>query len=285
MAKPVGAFVGLTTLDMVYAIEGPPVQNTKHVVSRVETFAGGPAANAAVTFVALGGRAVLTSAIGRHPLGILARRELEECGVEIVDLIPDFEGLPALASVLVSQPGGDRTVVSTGSNALPKLPIEFDALAGVRPSVLLVDGHLPRASGIAARQARGAEVPVVMDGGTWKDELGRCLESTDYAICGEEFLPPGCTTDAEALAYLRNEGATHAAITRGERPILTPHGEVPVEAVEAVDTLAAGDIFHGAFCYYAASGLAFEEALRSASLIARRSCESFGPRSWIDVLK
>ena len=281
MAQPVGAFVGLTTLDMVYAIEGPPQQNTKNVVSQVGIFAGGPAANAAVTFAALGGRAVLTTAIGRHPLGALARWDLEEHGVEVVDLIPKFEELPPLASVLVSQPGGDRTVVSTGSNALPELQTTFDAFAGSEPSVLLVDGHLPWASSAAALQAKGAGVPVVMDGGTWKDELGRCLESTDYAICGEEFLPPGCETVKDVFAYLRDRGVKRAAITRGERPILTPDGQVDIEPVEAVDTLAAGDIFHGAFCYYVSASETFEQALSSASAVARLSCESFGPRDWI----
>jgi len=281
MSQPIGAFVGLTTVDIVYSIEGPPQQNTKNVVSEVGIFAGGPAANAAVTFAALGGRALLTTAIGKHPLGDIARQDLEDHGVEVFDLIPGFDSLPSLSSVIVSVPGGDRTVVSTGGNALPELPVEFDAFAGVQPQVMMVDGHLPHASSSAARQSRQAGVPVVIDAGTWKDELGQCLAATDYAICGEEFSPPGFPGPDEVFNYLANLGVSHSAITRGERAILLPNGEIEVDAVTAVDTLGAGDIFHGAFCHALATGDEFEQALKAAASIARLSCESFGTRAWI----
>ena len=283
--QPIGAFVGLTTVDIVYSIEGPPRQNTKNVVSEVGIFAGGPAANAAVTFAALGGRALLTTAIGKHPLGAIALRDLQDHGVDVIDLIPQFDGLPSLSSVIVSIPGGDRTVVSTAGNALPELPFEPDALAGEPAEVMMVDGHLPRLSSAAARQAKQVGIPVVLDAGTWKDELGRCLPATDYAICGEEFSPPGCESAAEIFDYLADMGVSHSAITRGERSILIPGGKVAVDPIGAVDTLGAGDIFHGAFCYSLAAGEAFEQALRSAASVARLSCESFGTRAWIAALE
>ena len=76
-----------------------------------------------------------------------------------------------------------------------------------------------------------------------------------------------------------------AAITRGEQSILfrtlEGEGEVPVPAIDAVDTLGAGDVFHGAVAYYLAGGLAFDAALAGAAKVAARSCTSFGTRDWM----
>jgi sugar/nucleoside kinase (ribokinase family) len=51
--------------------------------------------------------------------------------------------------------------------------------------------------------------------------------------------------------------------------------------VEAVDTLGAGDIFHGAFCHAYAGGLGFSASLASAAEVASRACAFWGPRAWI----
>lgn len=78
----------------------------------------------------------------------------------------------------------------------------------------------------------------------------------------------------------------YRAITRGERPIIydTPEGsgEIAIESVEAVDTLGAGDILHGAFCYYYAKGNQFVVALQQASRVATLSCRTFGTRTWME---
>jgi sugar/nucleoside kinase (ribokinase family) len=47
-----------------------------------------------------------------------------------------------------------------------------------------------------------------------------------------------------------------------------------------VDTLGAGDVLHGAFCHYFALEPDFEGALRQASEIATRSCQTLGTRAW-----
>jgi len=77
-------------------------------------------------------------------------------------------------------------------------------------------------------------------------------------------------------------------MTRGEKSIRLQNGEIPAESVTCVDSLAAGDIFHGAFCYgYLEKELGFEQALEYASKIATESVKYKGPREWmrhIDVV-
>lgn len=56
--------------------------------------------------------------------------------------------------------------------------------------------------------------------------------------------------------------------------------EIAIEPVEAVDTLGAGDVLHGAFCFHFAQGVEFEKALREAAVVATRSCMGMGIEDW-----
>ena len=107
------------------------------------------------------------------------------------------------------------------------------------------------------------------------------------AICSNDFLPPGCASKLGVIDHLLRQGVSEVAVTNGEKPIryasAAGSGEIPVPQVKAVDTVGAGDTFHGAFCYrYVANGFAFSDALEFASVIASRSCEYFGPRGWMN---
>lgn len=283
---PRGVFAGLATLDIVYRLEGVPKPNSKNVVRDQAIHAGGPAANAAVTFAALGGTPTLVTAIGRHRLASLVKEDLARWRVDAFDLIPDWTGLPSLASVMVSSPGGDRLAASTAALRLPEPPSDFE-LGGEGIDIVLVDGHLPAVCLEAARQARDAGIPVVADAGSWKEGFDALLELCGAVICSEDFLPPGCENPRDILRFLEDLGVPRRAVTRGGKPVLWSErpgtfDELPVEPVDAVDTLGAGDIFHGAFCYAAAAASRpFHESLEFASRVATHSCRSFGTREWI----
>lgn len=273
-------FVGLSVLDVLYRLEAPPRANSKNVVRERGIFAGGPAANASVAFAALGGQARVATAVGSHAVGSLILNDLQAHGVTVDDRIPEFAGVPSIASVLVS-PNGDRLAASTAGYNLPapELGVEIaDA------DVLLVDGHLLELCVDAARRAREAGVPVVADCGGWKDGYERLLPYVDVAICAEDFLPPGAHNAADVFTFLRRHDVEKRAITQGERPILVD-GEDPVEVpqIAAVDTLGAGDVFHGAYCFFHGR-LPFREALAEAGKVASLACETFGTREWISRL-
>lgn len=75
-------------------------------------------------------------------------------------------------------------------------------------------------------------------------------------------------------------------MTRGEKAIRTQNGEIEIEPVECIDSLAAGDIFHGAFCFaYLEKEYNFEQALKYASKIASESVKYKGPRAWMTSIK
>ena len=59
-------------------------------------------------------------------------------------------------------------------------------------------------------------------------------------------------------------------------------GSIDVPTVKIIDSLGAGDIFHGAFCHFILFK-SFVEALTQASLIAAASCQAFGTRRWMNI--
>jgi sugar/nucleoside kinase (ribokinase family) len=137
---------------------------------------------------------------------------------------------------------------------------------------------------VIAELASANNIPVVSDGGSWKPGFETVLPFFDYAICSANFYPPECNSTAEVFAYLASAGIPHIAITQGENPIqclsqgTTNTLEVP--QINAVDTLGAGDVFHGAFCHYILQEK-FTEAITSSARIASYSCQFFGTRRWM----
>jgi sugar/nucleoside kinase (ribokinase family) len=281
-----GAFIGLATVDVVYAVGSAPSENEKSIARRQEIF-GGPAANAAIIYAFLRGSATLVSAVGSHPLAEVIRRELEHFWVSLQDLTPTSTEIPPVSSILVSERTGARTVIS-GHAARKQVPAEAVDLGVLRnAAVLLVDGHQMDCGIRAAAQAKAQAIPVVFDGGSWKDGADKLLAQTQIAICSEQFRPPGTTSPSEVVAYLLDHGPEAVAITRGASPIIwATHrqtGELVPPGTSAVDTLGAGDIFHGAFCHRLVSGALFSDALAFAAEVAAYSCRFFGSRSWMNT--
>jgi sugar/nucleoside kinase (ribokinase family) len=142
----------------------------------------------------------------------------------------------------------------------------------------------------AARAARERNVPVVMDSGSWKRGMSQLLPFVDIAICSADFRPPKCRDIRDVFDYLRDRGIRRIAITRGASPLSYEEdgqqGTISVARIRPKDTLGAGDVFHGAFCYYACQpDTTFRDALVKAGRVATFSCRFSGTRSWMKAWK
>lgn len=284
MAKA-GVFVGLSTVDVIYNLNEFPLENSKVVAQSQEVLVGGPATNAAVTFSFLGGKATLAAPVGRHPLASLVREDCRRYGVRLIDLFPDSDEIPSVSSAWVDR-RGRRSLVSVNTTRTRIQSCEIHPTLLASASMLLVDGHAMKAALKWARAARLAGVKVVFDGGSWKPETEKLLRSVDIAICSADFRPPGCTTANKVIQYLRQTGISDVAMTHGADPVHFVSGRlkgsIDVPRMDAVDTVGAGDIFHGAFCFYFSEGNTFEGALGKAAKIAAESCRYRGTRRWME---
>ncbi|WP_024800935.1 PfkB family carbohydrate kinase [Nocardia sp. BMG51109] len=280
-------FVGLTTLDIAYAVRRYPDEDSKTQAQNQFLGAGGPAANAAVACAFLSGRTpALITALGEHPLAQMIRRDLDDHGVAPLDVTPASGRQPPVSSIVVATETGTRTIVSLDGAEI-SAPFEAGQLGPLNDAaVLLIDGHYPELAIGFATAARKSGVTVVLDAGRWRPVHAELLPLTDIAICSAAFAPPD--TDGspdQVLDRLRAHGVRQAAITRGGGSMhCSADGhrvDIETPAATAVDTLGAGDILHGAFCHYHSAGQPFPEALRNAAAVATLSCEYLGTREWM----
>jgi sugar/nucleoside kinase (ribokinase family) len=284
---PKGLFVGLATVDLIYTVDEIPRRNQKISVPGQQISAGGPATNAAVTFAFLGGRAELVSAASSHPLATLIRDDLREHSVRLHDLASGCRTAPPVSSILIHRASGERTVASANATVFSeKLGGRFNPQWLRGASVLLVDGHYMPLCIAAARAARDRGVRVVLDSGSWKEGMDKLLPLVNIAVCSDDYRPPGCRSIDDVFEFLQARNIRQIAITRSASPIrFSDHnksGSIAVEKVQSKDTLGAGDIFHGAFCFYSAKPkVSFREALRRSAQVAGFSCRYPGTRAWM----
>ena len=210
--------------------------------------------------------------------------DLQHYKVSTIDLISGRTALPTFASVVTHRGSGDRTIFSYHPE---KIRYEEDNIKSALDDagIVLIDGfHINYAKSIA-KQAQISKLPVVFDGGSWKKGMGDLLDYIDIAICSENFNPPGTSDPGSVIKYLKNKNIQKIAVTRGDKPILYSEGgkdiqEITVPSIKVSDSLGAGDIFHGAFCYYYLNNFDFKNSLSKASEIAMKSCLYLGTRTW-----
>ncbi len=277
-----GLFCGLLTLDLHFFTDHYPDENSKIKTRHFDYYIGGPTTNAAITFNHLGGNGILLTAIGKNPFKSMVKKQLANYKLEFVDMKEDTFSDPAVASVITNQSSGQRTVVYH----LPddtKLHLNND----FKPfgDIAMFDGFYMEKAIEMAAVCRRQGIITVLDGGSWKPGTEELLKYIDIAICSSDFSPPGSIEGDDVASWLISQGVSKTAITRGEKPVIINEGIanllVNVQKTEVVDTLGAGDILHGAFCYFYASGLDFPSAIEKASQIASFSCKYRGPRTWM----
>jgi sugar/nucleoside kinase (ribokinase family) len=287
-----GLFVGLTTLDCLYLTTHFPQSNEKIVAIDQLLTVGGPATNAAITFAHFGHQSSLMSVVGNHSLTTIIHQTLKDYGVQGFDLAPTFSASPAVSSIIITQGTGERAVVSINATKLQANldDLNFNLIDLLEQiDLVLIDGHQMLISAAIAEQAQQQNIPVVLDGGSWKNGLETVLPYINYAICSANFYPPTCQNTDQVCSYLQHYKIPHFAITQGAKPIIYhsfgQRGEIPVPTIKAVDTLGAGDIFHGAFCHYLLDNNldehSFPKSLSQAIRIAQLSCQYFGPHQWM----
>ena len=247
---------------------------------------GGPAANAAITHALLGGESQLMTAIGGGPWAATVRNELERLGVELIDLAEGTSYETPLTTVLVNQARATRTIVNPPQSGINlRRPERWNGGWGDPPELILTDGfHLAETLPLL-RALRAGGAQICLDGGSWKPGTAELANLLSVAICSERFAVPETPAHLDAtIAWFDGKSVPQIAITRGARPILGwDRGrkfEIDVRKIDAVDTTAAGDVLHGAFCFYFAQTGDFEGALRIAAEVATRSCLGLGILGW-----
>lgn len=281
---------GLNSVDLLVVVADHPAPGTKQRLRQFERRPGGQAATAMVTCARLGWRARYIGRFGDDEHGRLGRQSLIDEGVDVSAATTVPGAANQFAIILVDGGSGERTILWDRDPALQVRPGEVPREALVSGRVLLVDCHETAAATEAARVARAAGIPTVIDVEQVRPGIGELLDQIDVIIAARDF--PGELTGeplgqalhtlarefraALVCATLGPEGSL--AVCQG-REIRTPAFRVPV-----VDTTGAGDVFRGGFIagWLKDEGEAeVEEVLRYASAVAALKCRALGARQGI----
>ena len=264
--------LGLATLDTVFHVPHPPLAGGRVVATSLTTAGGGPAATAAVTIARLGVEVAFVGAVGDDEVGRVVRDELAAEGVDVSELALVAGADSPRSSILVERSTGERAIVHY-PGSVP--PLELSPRA--RELCLAADWlHVDHAGyAHAPREAR-----ISIDG-------GNPIPGLD--LHGIALYAP--TEAALLAAYGSAEGALEAGAelvvaTRGDQGCTAYRADgtrLRAEGfdVEAVSTLGAGDVFHGALLAQLVRGFDLATALRSANLAAALSCRALDGRSGI----
>ncbi|MGH3779772.1 MAG: PfkB family carbohydrate kinase, partial [Pseudonocardiaceae bacterium] len=224
------------------------------------------------------------SALGPGPVGRLAAGELGRAGVHIVDAWTAGADL-SISAITVLDETGQRSVVSRNAEDLTAVvPRDLPALIK-DTDVVLIDGHHPQLAVAAARRARKAGVPVVLDCGSAKPVYTELVPLADAVVCSAGFAGDPDRSDAAAAGLLAG-GARLVAMTAGAAPVRwrtrEAAGAVEVPPVAVRDTLGAGDVLHGAVAFARARGVTDpERSLRFGIAVASLRVQHVGPRAWL----
>ncbi len=279
--------VGTAVVDTIFAVDRLPLAAGKNFASSVMQVGGGVAANAAVTVAALGGEGVLWSRVGDDPTGAQIVRELAEWRVE-VGSVQCVSGVSSSISTVLVDASGDRQIVNYLD---PRLLLDarglpFEDIA--RADALMCDVRWLPAVTVALAEARTRGRPRIVDFEV-VPEVGTegLLDMASHVAFAREALAEMAATDDVDEGLRRISGRTGAwlAVTCGEQGVYWLQDGIihhqPAYRVEVVDTLAAGDVFHGALALALAERQPIETAVRFASAAAALKCTRFGGREGI----
>jgi sugar/nucleoside kinase (ribokinase family) len=276
---------GTAVIDNVYRVDRFPVTGIKTRAADFQQILGGCAANAAVAVRRLGGRARLASAIG-GPAGrdltgdsILARLASEEVDTSMVIRVDGANS--SLSSILIDR-DGERLIVNYRHPSLRHArPSRIDRILAAA-DVLLIDNRYPDFVLPIAQAARERNLVVVLDGEqTASPNEDLLLAATHIVFSAEGLRAITCLDNLEAaLRRVAQRTGAFVAVTDGARDMMWFDGgnlrARPTFRVKAVDTLAAGDVFHGAFALAVAEGQDTEAAMRFAAATSAIKCTRFG---------
>jgi len=278
---------GLNSIDLVAVVAEYPVANTKQRLQRFARLPGGQIATAMATCAMLGWRSRYVGSFGDDDLGAVSRESLDAQGVDISAARTVAGATNQFAVILVDARSGERTVLWDRHPALNMDPGDVPKDAVTSGRLLIVDCHQTPASTRAARYAREAGIPTIIDVEMVRPGIAELLQNIDAIIAAEEF--PTSLTGHEDLGRAlgvmgRDSGASVACVTLGEAGSLAwcngREIRTPAFQVDCVDSTGAGGAFRGAFaagCLLTPDG-DIEDVLTYANAVAALNCRALGSR-------
>jgi sugar/nucleoside kinase (ribokinase family) len=276
---------GIIVLDEVFRVEEFPQADGKVQATGYFMVNGGCAANAAVAIARLGGRAALAGPMGGpegedgngdRVLRALARENVD-CG-----FCQRIDGMATALSAIFMNARGDRTIVTYRDQRIAATRPKDPQAVVAQVDAVLADNRYPDFVRPICEAALARNLPVLLDGDRPTVEDDPLFGLATHVIFSAECLraTTGVTDLGEGLRRIARKTGAFLAVSNGPGDIIyLDRGVlrgVPVFKIDPVDTLGAGDAFHGGFLLALAEGQGVVEAMRFGAAVAGIKCTRVG---------
>lgn len=260
-----------------------PDAGTKVQASQFLITSGGQSGNAAVAVARLGGKVTFAGPLGGGDdevadriVGILVRENVDCSGAVRVP------GALSSVSLILVDAMGEKMIATRRNQGLSAVtPADVDTAVGEADAVLL-DIHYPNFVMPICMAAQKRGIPRVLDLDRAVAPDDRLLAASSHVIASAEALrgTTGLSDFAAGLRKLAERYRGFLAVTDGPDGVYWLEGgavrHMPAFKVNAIDTLGAGDVFHGAFTFRLVETGDPIESMRFGAAAAAIKCTRFG---------
>ncbi len=281
--RPTILCAGIGVHDIVMRVEDFPAPGAKVYASDYIVTGGGCAANAAVAVARICGGARFAGPLGddndeasRSIIAGLARDNVDCSGVGRV------AGGSASVSLILLDAAGEKVIATRRGKGLTEAVPHDPAALVADVDAVLVDNRFPNFVTPICQAAAKRGIPVVIDlDQATKPDYGLLGLGTHVIASAEGLRGTFHTQDIKAaLPRLAAQLGGFTAVTDGPDGIYFMKGSevrhMAAFKVDAVDTLGAGDAFHGAFTLALVEKGDVIQAMRFAAAAAAIKCTRFG---------
>jgi sulfofructose kinase len=277
---------GIAVQDIVMRVENFPAPGTKIMASEFIVTGGGCAANAAIAVARLGGKAAFAGPLG-DANDAVSERIVKDLNAESVDCTGAVrvDGGTASVSLILLDAQGEKTIATRrGVKLGGVLPVDAGGMVADVDAVL-VDNRFPEFVNAVCRAAQSRKIPIVIDLDQATKMDDSLLALGTHVVASAEALrgTTGLDDHGAGLRRLAEHVGGFLAVTDGPNGVYwLDQGHVrhmPAFDVKVIDSLGAGDAFHGAFTLALAEGRDLTDCLRLASACAALKCTKFGGAS------
>ena len=276
--------IGMPVRDLTFRVPGVPGRGSKENATHFEEICGGNALNAAIGIVRLGGRASVCGPMGdvRETSSRYIFDKLAHEGIETNHIV-HMPGLVTPISAIMIDPSGERTIVTFRDPELWKVSLPPTETLLEDCAAILTESRAAQFCTDLCAEARRRGIPVIVDVDRAMSLREGLLNASSHLVFSSEPLQETADIADDAKALHKIATLTHSFLagTRGPKGTiwLDENGaiqEPPAFPVHTVDTLGAGDVFHGAFALAITEKQELRQALRFASAAAALKCTRFG---------
>jgi sulfofructose kinase len=274
---------GIGVQDIVLRVEHFPPPGGKVMSNDFCIVTGGCAINAAIAVARLGGAAHYSGPLGgeNDPVSNQLMAELKREGIGTAGVVR-VDGAKAPVSGIMVDSAGERMIATYRDRTIEiARPADPDAIVA-NVDLVLADNRFLEFVQPVCEAARRRKIPIVVDADRPTVESNPLFTIATHVVFSSECLreTTGRKDLVEGMQRIAPLTKAFLAVSNGPDDVIYLENgaarRMAVFKVKAVDTLAAGDVFHAGFALALAEGRDEVTAMRFGAAAAAIKCTRFG---------